>query len=305
MSGGEIIPAAATGIRLGKGALNESPKERELLAEIAKDSPAMKAAAASYAQRLAIKQAILLKMFQPFAKWAGASKDYFESEFAIDMADKIAQIPEEHLTAPPISVAVPAMQGLSYSLEDSELKEMYLTLLATATDDRRVHEAHPSFAEIIKQLSPAEARLLAEVLRRRTLPIIQIRRLAKDGRGWTVAANHVIPLTDLDSNQPVNNESLPVWVDNWIRLGLVEVDYDSFLVDPKMYDFAETRPELRALVESDPRGREGYTVQNGILRVTSFGTRFSSAAVPRESTVERLTPDVSVTEAEPGGAAGD
>jgi hypothetical protein len=64
--------------------------------------------------------------------------------------------------------------GLSYTFEEPSLKDLYLNLLATASDDRRADQAHPAFAEIIKQLTPDETKLLNSTLRNRDTPMARI-----------------------------------------------------------------------------------------------------------------------------------
>lgn len=277
MPGEEIVPVTKAAASAGRSVFGESKETKSQLTELAKDSPAMKAAAEKYARRVAIKQGILLRIYEPLAKWAGASEEYFKDEFASDMAEKVADIPDENLTAPSASVAVPAIQGLSYSLEEPNLKEMYLHLLATATDGRRSDQAHPSFAEIIKQLSPEEAHLLRATLARRVLAIVQLRRRAETGTGGTLWANHVMGLVDSETDEVSEEPSLAVWVDNWLRLGLVEVDYTSNLVAEEAYVWVDSRPEMQRLIEADGRGADAAEVRKGILRATDFGLRFGAA----------------------------
>lgn len=136
-----MVPLTKAGIEAASRALGDSDEVKRQLLELAKDSPSMQDAAEHYARRIAIKQKVLLKLYQPLAKWVGESRDYLGGEFIADMSAKIADVPEEHLTSPPPAVAVPAMQGLGYSLGEPELKEMYLNLLALASDDRHTQEA--------------------------------------------------------------------------------------------------------------------------------------------------------------------
>ena len=67
---------------------------------------------------------------------------------------------------------------------------------------------------------------------------------------------------------------LPVWVDNWVRLGLIEVDYTRHLVSDERYLWAEERPELERLGRSDTRGKGAFTLGKGMVRTTDFGKRF-------------------------------
>ncbi|WP_167762101.1 DUF4393 domain-containing protein [Blastococcus sp. CT_GayMR20] len=277
MTGGEIVPVAAqAAASVAKKAVDDKD-DKSALQGLATESPNMKAAAESYARRVAIKQAVLLKVYQPLARFLGLSREYFDTGFHEDMAKKVTGIPDEHLVTPSPSVAIPAMQGLGYSFEEPDLKEMYLSLLATATDDRVSSNAHPSFAEVIRQLSPGEATLLLETLRAKLLPAVRVSRKSPEGEGGVIAFNYLLPLHLSETNEPKEESSLPVWIDNWIRLGLIEVDYMRSFVDEGRYSWVHERPEFLLLIESDPRGREGFDIERGVLRTTDFGSRFLAA----------------------------
>ncbi len=277
MTGCEIVPAAAkAAVSLTRKATDDSD-DKAALQQLAAESPHMKAAADSYARRVAVKQAVLLRIYQPLARFLGVSRAYFDTEFHEDMAKKVADIPEEHLTTPSPSVAIPTMQGLSYSVEEPNLKEMYLNLLATATDDRVADVAHPSFAQVIMQLSPREAPLLLEVLTAALLPIVRLGRLATDGWGQTTVMSHLLPSYDDASGEPSEEPLLPAWVDNWVRLGIIEVDYNRNLVGAERYDWVKSLPEFQRLAAVDDRGVESLQVDPGIIRTTDFGARFLDA----------------------------
>jgi hypothetical protein len=279
VTGGEIAAAAGAAKALAAAAQRASEDDESLkqqLQEKAKDSPSMAAAAESYAKRVAVKQEILLKLFMPLAVLMGVSRDYFANDFATDIAKKIEDVPEEDLVAPRASVAVPAMQALGYSLDEPDLKEMYLNLLATAVDGPRSLHAHPSFAEVVRQLSGPEAAYLSTLLDGRIHPLVRIRRVGGEHGGYMILRAHVADLRDEETELPVTDLSMPVYVDNWVRLGLVRVSYSEFLTAPDSYGWAENRPELeelRRVHESD-----GVTVDfdRGHLSPTDFGRRFAA-----------------------------
>lgn len=270
------MPVAAAAVSLGKKALADGD-DKKPLQSLAISSPNMKAAAESYARRVALKEGVLLKVYQPLARFLGVSREYFETDFQADLAGKLADIPEERLSTPSPSVAIPAMQGLAYSVDAPDLKDMYLSLLATATDERVKDDAHPSFAEIIKQLSPPEANLLLEVLRAEALPVVRLLRKASEGDGGIFVANHILALHDTVTHAPTEVPYITFWVDNWIRLRLIDVDYSRRMVATSRYDWAEERPEYSRLAEADPRGVESLEVERGVLSVTEFGARFLKA----------------------------
>ena len=88
----------------------------------------------------------------------GKAKAYFEREFPAEMAERMATIPQQRLVEPQPFVAAKAVEGLAYSHEESELREMYLSLLATAMDSSTAAKAHPAFAKIIHSASSSSAR---------------------------------------------------------------------------------------------------------------------------------------------------
>lgn len=86
-------------------------------------------------------------------------------------------------------------------------------------------------------------------------------------------------LADPDSGEPVEIPMLPLWVDNWVRLGLVEVHYVLLTASGEdSYDWAEGRPEVM-------RAREelsGMELGRGILMPTQFGKAFAVAVAPHD-----------------------
>jgi abortive infection alpha-like protein len=59
----------------------------------------------------------------------------------------------------PLSIAGPLVFQLIFAKDESELKELYASLLSSAMDPSKT-SAHPSFVSIIQQLTPDEAKIL-------------------------------------------------------------------------------------------------------------------------------------------------
>lgn len=64
------------------------------------------------------------------------------------------------LVTPRLEVDVPALESRRYADEVPELQEMYVNFLGTAMDRETAMRAHPAFAEIIRQMTPDEARIV-------------------------------------------------------------------------------------------------------------------------------------------------
>lgn len=267
-----------------KSATASDPNDNEALRDLASQSGALDPAARAYAQRLAVKQLVRLKIWQPLGMLFGVSREYFDTQFEDEMADRIRDVPEENLVTPRLSVAGPAVQGISFTVEEPELRAMYLNLLAAASDDRSADDAHPSFAEIIRQLAAEEAELLALILPTRVFAMAEIRRHAQPvdqpgPGGYTVLRSHLLPLSQ--NGRLFHDPRHAAFIDNWRRLGLVQTAYDVSLTNDERYGWVADHPEVMAQREEhDAPDEVRVAVQHGVLTVTDFGRQFWNVVQP-------------------------
>ena len=277
MTGGEIVAAVqAVGAVAPKMLSEDATTKAEMLA-IARDTPAFRDAAKSFAVRQAIKEAVLLKIVRPLAKWAGVPTEYFEADFATELAAKMEGVPEEEVTTPPTVIAVPAIEGLAFSLDEPALKEMYLSLLASASDRRSTGKVHPAFAEIIRQLSSDEVPFPNSCLKAAQLPVVSIKAVGPDNPegDFSIIQPHLLNWSR--SGEALVSPDVPAYIDNWVRLGLVELDYGLRFTNDEQYAWVKSRPEFqdhRDRLHSDTMRVE---YRKGVLQVTSFGARFATA----------------------------
>lgn len=80
----------------------------------------------------------------------------------------------ERLVPPSPTVAVPALEAMRYAVEEPSLRDMYVKLLETAMDSDTSEDAHPAYVEIIKQLTPDEARILEELRKHESFVIYNV-----------------------------------------------------------------------------------------------------------------------------------
>ena len=75
----------------------------------------------------------------------------------------------------------------------------------------------------------------------------------------------------------VNSTQLPAMIDNWIRLGLVEVAYNKHLTDAAHYSWADQRPEFLRLSQTPQPDEARVEYQKGVMQRTELGKRFARA----------------------------
>ncbi|CAK8724281.1 hypothetical protein KKHLCK_13885 [Candidatus Electrothrix laxa] len=76
------------------------------------------------------------------------------------LPEKLKKIPPDRIQLPDPSIAIPVLQGININYNHEILRELFLELLTTAMDKNKSSIAHPCLAEIIKQISPDEAKII-------------------------------------------------------------------------------------------------------------------------------------------------
>lgn len=76
------------------------------------------------------------------------------------VSEKLKNVDPIDITPPNPVVVGPALEALKYTGSEETLRNMYANLLANALDQNTKEKTHPSFVEMIKQLSPNEAEIL-------------------------------------------------------------------------------------------------------------------------------------------------
>ena len=248
---------------------------------VAKGNPDARAAGANVAKSLAIVTETVKTVLLPLAALnygARRAQEYFQTKFESDMSKRTVGIPADDVVAPKASVAGPALQGLAFSHDEEELKDLYLGLLATSMDGRSPGAAHPAFAEVIRQISVDEVKLLESGLKYAggSLAIASIRRTRTDPTGYVTIVRHVLNTRNEAGEQSEHN-LLSAYVDNWVRLGLFEVSFAEHLLDDGSYDWVAERPEF--IAASGKPIPEGWRLefQKGIMTRTEFGAAFARA----------------------------
>lgn len=113
------------------------------------------------------------------AAFSGLDKWILNKEYAIDetkklLEKKLENVDPDKIVEPEAYVAVPAIQAISYSMNSEELRNLYANLLAKAMNSDTKDMVHPSFVEIIKQMSPTDIRVYEEIANKKTFQVANI-----------------------------------------------------------------------------------------------------------------------------------
>jgi hypothetical protein len=244
-----------------------------------KDEPDVKQAGKNVAKSLSILTETVTNILLPLAALnytVAKAKLYFQTKFQSEIQEKASQIPAEHLQEPAATIAGPSLQGITFAIDEPPLKEMFLNLLVASMDGRTPDRAHPAFAEIIRQLTSAEALMLEKFFTRTPTAIARLGLGSYHAdKGETVLRNYIADHRD-PSGTPVDDERFEAFVDNWCRFGLVGVDYGRHLAAKEAYNWTETRPEYLQAKATAVNGQFAK-IWKGVLTPTAFGLRFAKS----------------------------
>lgn len=265
--------------------------ESSNLGEIAKQLPIKEAyddllhpAAAAFGQTLSYPFRAVNLLLSPFQKWLIQGEARME-EMSRLVSEELKNVPQEKLTEPDPYVAVPAMQAFSYSMDCDELKKMYAKLLAKSIHIDEKDKVHPSYVEIIKQMSPLDARALEFIVKKKAVALCNIRWQKKSPVIWTdlptfrdytygrTLIQHLVNASEDDAS----DNDITVSFESLNRLGLIQIA-DDFSIEQEKYEYFEKCDLVltyKEYMKFDPASDENeIALLKSVAIMTNFGHAF-------------------------------
>ncbi len=194
------------------------------------------------------------------------------------VADKLRNIPAENIITPKPNVAGPVLEALRYTGHESSLSELYANLLAASMDKATASGAHPAFVEIIKQLTPDEARMISLFLQPLALPLLDVRREYKEPTLEKSGGQYVlVNFSLLGEAVGVEFPGLtPTYIDNLCRLGLAQVPVMFHYTAVGIYEILENSEQVQK-VKTDIEANPEYVCrfERKGLQITQLGKQFA------------------------------
>lgn len=252
----------------------EEKKTEEAVKEIAKEvyNDGCKPAVKAVGETLGLIPRAIRAALLPVEKWI-LNREYNLAETKKLLAAKLQDTPPEQIETPEPYIAVPVCEAISYCMNNKELRDMYANLLANSMNKVVKDGVHPGFVEIIKQLSPDEAKILKYFYSNPIIPIITLRAEDKANSGLDILSNYSNIEKKVPCEQPL---LIGVCFDNLIRLGMIHRESDRFLTDEAHYEALKQDPYVKKSME-DIKKQEQYNnprIKKGYIELTAFGKKF-------------------------------
>ena len=239
-------------------------------------------------------------------------------EFRNELAHEVNAISPENIQSPKTSIVGPALEASKYYMDEGEIRQMFARLIATSMDKSRSDKTHHAFVDIIKMLSPLDAKNLYYLYTLKDETICnQVIRIAESG-AYAIHRGNVW----LGNPEKPEHNQQQVSIDNLVRLGLISVSYDRSISTDSFYErhmsdegYTKFANEVQALADArkneldilldheiplaDEDGNvidealrqqliEGFKtestwqpdIQRGIITLTAFGANLCEVCLP-------------------------
>jgi len=212
--------------------------------------------------------------FCSLGKWLVNGKESLRLT-AEAIREKVKQIPEEKLVEPEPYVAIPAIQQISYCQNSEELRDLYANLLTSSMNADKKWQVHPSFVDIIKQITPDEAKIIKSLpnFKNNFMPAIDIKLTNKessDGGHQLFVTNFTTVGLDVIENK----DNICSYIDNLIRLKILEIPPTYHLTNEALYKPLEQSPVLERLIPQTYKLIFNIGYNHKIIAITNYGLLF-------------------------------
>lgn len=234
-----------------------------------------------YHQGLTVSDATAMA-FAMFREYYPQLRQEALSSLKLMVEEKLRDIPADCIEPPTARITVPTLQKASIT-EEHEIRELYANLLSNSMNSVVKNGVHPSFVEIINQLSPDEAKILKFMhTHNRGIPTIGIKLVFSHG-------GHAVVLRDF-SNVPelsgcehaLESEK---YIDNLVRLGLAKRSVQEWYHDEGVYEPLKKHKHIysqfcqyeAAIQKEDTLKSVEY--EKGFCELTAFGKSFCRSCI--------------------------
>ena len=190
-------------------------------------------------------------------------------DFIKRIEESTQEIPIDCLKEPELHIIGPVIEASKYYIDSETLRQMFANLISASIDERVSTITHPSFVEIIKQLSPMDAEILVNFKRVSQLPIAEIRKTSINTNEYYTIQEHIANFND-QSQYQVQASSLT----NLGRLGILSLSYAVQSLSPNVYEFANLHPAYTKAVDELTDSQYVIDFAKGLCTITPLGRDF-------------------------------
>lgn len=213
-------------------------------------------------------------------KKANISYKYKLEQFEKDLIRRMNEIPSENIIEPPLNIVGSVIESLKYTFDTNELREMYMNLLTSSMDISKIQYAHPSYVDIIRQMTPLEAKILKKIVSEgRGIECSKITFNFEDKYFSKAMPKIFSPTLKIEDISPFLISSS---IENLCRLGLIRHSTTSWITNFNYEDLKKDPyvVEVFNLLKSNNPDKDiNIKVTKECISMNDFGENFSNACL--------------------------
>lgn len=193
--------------------------------------------------------------------------------FRKKLESSIEQIPPEKAVEPSVQITAQALEHSKYCIDQENLQEMFVALISNSMNSNYQNDIHPSFAEILKQMSSLDAEVIKTFINSSANGLPICKYIAKEDQGFITILEHVF-LKYPKSSLPECSLS----ISSLVRLGLLEATYEGWLTTEGIYTPFKDHPWFKMLQKEFPD--KTISITKGRVWLTPLGRSFTRVCIP-------------------------
>lgn len=202
-------------------------------------------------------------------------------QLKIRLAQKLTNTNINDLVTPPLNIFGPLVDKYRYSFNETNLADMFENLLANSMDKNTASKVHPSFVNLISELTSDEAKLIKFISNQEILPKIDVSyRIPPMSEGYLSQYINFTNFGELAELQFPNLNSR--YLDNLERLGVIDISKGSFsqhYTDKNVYKPLREHQLIKSFEAQITQVGGQLKIDEGIVRVTDYGKMFFEAVL--------------------------
>ncbi len=198
-------------------------------------------------------------------------------EYEKELKSKIAQIPDDQIVEPDLQIIAPALEASKYCVLHKELRDLFANLISSSLDSQICNFVHPSFSDVIRQMTVLDAKTIALFNKQSLHPICKY-RVYYNNNSFDDFYTNVF----LSNNGGKNLIAQSVSMSSLERLGLIKINYDVETSAYKYESFEHTDlyQQLILNIKNNelPKATDVKIIK-GVTEITPYGELFLKACL--------------------------
>lgn len=209
----------------------------------------------------------------------GLATENVKANFAHRMEEykkKLDEIPENDRCVVEPEIGVPIINNL-VTTTNAQIADLFTTLLANASNINTLNKAHPKFAQIVQNLTPDEALIIAFLKGHKEVCYVNFRGEFGKGKGFYTIMSYVTLIPE--KIKLAHPKNINAYISNLISLGILLDMSGICKIDDTVYKEIENlyKPALEKTYV--PGTFTHLTLKKSYLKTTDFGDLFIDACI--------------------------